>query len=70
MFRGRFNDLLEADVHYIALERDFSNADDAVRRFKDRGYRDAMTARAYDYAMAGHTLEHRIADLLRQIGAA
>lgn len=68
MFRGRFNDLLEADVHYIALERDFSNAEDVVRRFKDRDYRDAMTARAYDYALAGHTIEHRITELLKQIG--
>ena len=68
MFRGRFNDVLEADVHYIALERDFKNAEDAVGRFKDRDYRDAMTARAFEHALSNHTIEHRIVHLLQETG--
>src|SRR5208282_4665936 len=35
MFRGRFNDILEADRHYLALEDDLSNLDDVLLRFAD-----------------------------------
>ena len=34
MQRGRFNYILDADKHYIAIEADFSNVEDAESRFK------------------------------------
>ena len=63
MFPGRFNDILEADRHYIALAPDFSNIQDVMERFRDPTYRQAMADRAYDDVMAEHTYEKRIAAL-------
>ena len=68
MFRGRFNDTLRADEHYLALERDFSNVEDVVARLMDDDVRLPMVNQAYEYARDGHTHRHRITHLLRQIG--
>lgn len=68
MFRGRFNDILEADKHYLALDHDFANLDEVLRRFKDSGERRAVADRAYEHVMERHTYSHRVqqlADLLR-----
>jgi hypothetical protein len=48
LFEGRYDDYLEPDVHYIPLKKDFSNADEAIRKFKDAAFCDAMTERAYE----------------------
>jgi hypothetical protein len=64
MFRGRFNDILEADRHYLAVDHDFANLDDVLRRFADAGERRAIVERAYEHVMAGHTYAHR----MRQLG--
>jgi spore maturation protein CgeB len=66
MPRGRFNDILVADQHYICLEHDFSNIDDAMKRFMDDGFRQAMVDRAYEYAMDRHTYRHRV-DAVRDL---
>lgn len=68
MFRGRFNDILEPDLHYLCLEKDFSNAEDVVARFKDPASRRAVAERAYEHVRAGHLLSHRIDGLLRDVG--
>lgn len=70
MLRGRFNDILEADRHYIALAKDFSNIDDVLRRFLDDKERLRIADEAYERVMAGHTYGHRmksVADLLRSV---
>lgn len=63
MLKGRFNDLLVAGEHYIAVEPDFSNLDDAISRFKDAGYREQLVAKAYDHVLASHTHAHRVASV-------
>jgi spore maturation protein CgeB len=60
MFAGRFNDVLEADTHYLALADDFSNVDDVLARFRDEDCRQAMVDRLFDHVMAGHTYRHRL----------
>src|SRR5207253_8410033 len=35
LVRGRYNDILEADRHYIALDPDLANMPDAIERFRD-----------------------------------
>ncbi len=59
MLRGRFNDMLEADTHYIAIEHDYSNMDDVISRFKDFSYRRQITEYAYEHVMSAHTYHHR-----------
>lgn len=63
MFRGRFNDILQADRHYLALDSDFGNLDEVMRRFADEGERTAVTEAAYAHARANHTYEHRVRQL-------
>jgi hypothetical protein len=68
MVRGRFNDILEANRHYLAIEEDFGNLDEALRRFSDLSVRRAVVEEAYGYVSASHTYAHRmrqIANILR-----
>lgn len=60
MLPGRYNDLLVADRDYIALAADFANLDDALARFRDAGYRQAMVDGVYERVLAEHTYRHRI----------
>jgi spore maturation protein CgeB len=60
MFRGRFNDILKADEHYLALESDFSNIDDVLSRFRDPKERQRIADAAFDLVMSKHTYAHRM----------
>lgn len=60
MLHGRFNDILWADEHYIALESDLGNVDDALARFRDRLYVQRMVDRTWEYVMDSHTYAHRV----------
>jgi hypothetical protein len=70
MLRGRYNDILEADKHYIGVDHDYANLDEAVRRFKDAGERDAITGCAFEHVMAAHTYAHRTAYVHAALGRA
>jgi Glycosyl transferases group 1 len=63
MFRGRFNDILRADVHYLALDPDFGNLDEVLRRFSDERERTAVTDVAHAHVLASHTYPHRMQQL-------
>lgn len=63
MPRGRFNDILEAGRHYLALEPDLSNVDDVVAAFRDPSLRRRVVEDAYDLAMSAHTYAHRVAQV-------
>ena len=63
MFPGRFNDILKPDEHYISLNRDFSNIDEVLKRFRDDEYRENMVDRVREYVMDAHTHRHRIEKL-------
>ncbi|MGH2396993.1 MAG: glycosyltransferase family protein [bacterium] len=67
LLEGHYNGILKADEHYISLQKDFSNVDEAIRHFKDQEYRQAMAERAYEYVLAGHTYRHRVESLLKTI---
>jgi hypothetical protein len=60
LFEGRYDGYLEPDVHYIPLKKDCSNADEAVRKFKDAGYRERLVENAYQLARAEFTYPHLI----------
>lgn len=46
-FPGTYSGILERDVHYIALEKDFSNLDAVFEKLGDDAFLEAMTDRAY-----------------------
>lgn len=60
MIDGRFNDILVADEHYLALRSDFSNMDDVLRRFSDLSERTAVVDRLRDMVMERHTYAQRM----------
>jgi Glycosyl transferases group 1 len=60
MFRGRFNDILQPDQHYLPLNDDFSNLQDILVRFSDPTQRRAIVDQAYAHVMDAHTYAHRM----------
>jgi len=65
LFRGRYSGVLTADVHYIPLEKDFSNVDEVLGRLEDlpaleamaqTTYRDLVDSGRYGYAAFGRQL--------------
>lgn len=63
LVKGRYNDILRADEHYIALEPDFANLAEAIARFRDAGERRRIAEAARDLALGAHTYRHRVAGL-------
>jgi hypothetical protein len=69
LFRGRYSHAIEADVHYIPLEKDFSNVEGILARlddleylqgFADRAYRQLVQSGAYGYRSLARPLEDTI----------
>jgi len=48
LFRGSYSNAIEADIHYIPLEKDFSNADAVLSRLNDLEYLQGFADRAYE----------------------
>jgi hypothetical protein len=64
LLEGHYNGILKPDEHYISIKRDLSDVNDAIAKFRDHDYRRKIADTAYDYVMAGHTYDHRVARLL------
>ncbi|MFH1070341.1 MAG: glycosyltransferase [Candidatus Glassbacteria bacterium] len=60
LFEGRYNDYFQPDVHYIPLRKDFSNADDALRKFRDREFCRQLAQNAQDTVLRELTYEKLI----------
>ena len=60
MFPGRFNDILTADRHYLALGKDFSNISAVMEKFRDFDFRRHMVDETYQYIMDTNTFHHRM----------
>jgi hypothetical protein len=60
MFPGRFNDILVADRHYLALREDFSNVDEVIERFRDLAERRRIAEAAHELVLSGHTYARRV----------
>lgn len=67
LLEGSYNGILKADEHYISIKKDFSNIEDAIRRFKDQGYREAMVRRTHEYALGHHTYQRRVQSLVHAV---
>jgi hypothetical protein len=69
LIEGRYNDILQAGRHYIAVKRDLSNIQEAIRQFKDVAYRTLIVRQAYEHVRAAHTYAHRVESLLTAVSA-
>jgi hypothetical protein len=70
MFRGRYNDVLRADEHYLALNEDFTNVDEVLDQLRSVSARERITDRAYEHVIASHTYMHRLQRLEEALGQA
>ncbi len=64
LLEGDYNGILRPEEHYVAVRKDLSNVEEAVRRFRDDAYRRRIADRAYEYAMTEHTYGHRVDQVL------
>jgi hypothetical protein len=69
MIEGRYNDILRADEHYLALRNDFSNIDDVMRRFREPSERTRVVDAAYEHVRGAHTYAQRMAQVAELVGA-
>jgi spore maturation protein CgeB len=67
LLEGRYNDILKPDVHYISLNKDYSNIDSVMEKFGDKDFTRKMTDNAHEYVMDSHTYEHRILDVWKEV---
>jgi hypothetical protein len=70
LFEGSYDGYFHPDEHYIPLKKDFSNVDEAIRKFRDRGWSAAIADNAYRFATTELTydrligrLEHALAEI-------
>ena len=57
LFDGHYDGFFVADQHYIALRKDFSNADEALAKFRDEEFRHRISEQAYDLVCREFTYE-------------
>jgi hypothetical protein len=67
LVEGRYNDILEPGRHYVCVDPDLGNLDDVLRRVADPGFANDVAERAWMHVMENHTLDHRVAGLLKRV---
>jgi hypothetical protein len=67
LLEGKYNDILKPDVHYISLNKDYSNIQSVMGKFADKDFTRKLTSNAHEYAMDSHTYDHRILDVWKEI---
>jgi hypothetical protein len=66
LFRGRYSNAIVPDVHYIALEKDFSNAESILGRLSDLEYLQGFADRAYQrLVVSGDYGYRRLAEMIK-----
>ena len=69
LVKGRYNDILEASRHYIALDPDLANVPEALAQFRDPAERRRIADAAHDLVHDAHTYRHRLAALHAAVSA-
>ena len=60
MFKGYYNDYFQPDEHYISLNKDFSNFDDVITKYRYASYCQHITENAYQIVRSELTYEKLI----------
>jgi hypothetical protein len=58
-FEGKYSGVLQPDIHYIPLKKDFSNIEEVFSRLEDLEYLRALTDRAYRDIIESGAWSHR-----------
>lgn len=60
LFEGGYDGYFQPDVHYIPLRKDFTNADEAIAKFRDRQFCAHVAGNAYEVATRQLTYDRLI----------
>lgn len=60
LFPGWYNGLIKPDVHFLQLEKDFSNFGDVVRTLRDDNHLERLAEEAYDELIASEKYTERV----------
>ena len=58
LFEGRYDGYFLPDEHYIPLKKDFSNVEEAIRKFRDPSIRRRIADSAYAMVRETMTYDH------------
>jgi hypothetical protein len=65
LFPGEYNGILQKNVHYIVLNKDFSNFSEVVNKLRDSNYLEQITDRVYnDLILSGYYADEKFSKLL------
>lgn len=67
LFRGEYSGYLKPDVHYIPLERDFSNIDVVLKKLNDDAFCEEITQKAYDLVLRELTYDTLLEEFYGEI---
>jgi spore maturation protein CgeB len=67
LLEGHYNGILKPNEHFIAVKKDLSNLVEAIRSFKDAGYRQRIAQQALDHVLSAHTYDHRVNTILEAV---
>ncbi|NJL55221.1 hypothetical protein HC928_08565 [bacterium] len=66
LFKGYYNGYLKPDIHYIALEKDFSNFGEAISKFRDKPFCYDLINNAYRMVNEELTYERLICEFYNE----
>ena len=66
--RGRYNGLLQPGEHYIETDATMSNDAEVAEAIRDDARCERIADRALAHALAHHTVDHRVADVVETLG--
>lgn len=67
LLEGRYNDILEPNIHYLELKKDFSNINEVIEKMKNPIHIKEIVDNAYEYVINNHTHKHRIKYLFSEV---
>ncbi len=67
LLEGKYNDILEPNVHYIELKKDYSNFSEVIEKIKDKKLLDKITKAAHDFIFENHLYRHRVDNILDEL---
>lgn len=67
LLEGDYNGILQPDVHYLSVKKDFSNLSDKIAEFNDPARQAEIANVSYEYAMDCHTYDIRVAKLIKAV---
>jgi hypothetical protein len=67
LVEGEYNDIIQPDVHYIPLRKDFSNLEEVLNKMEDCDFVTQLIDDSYDLVNNSHTHRKRVDSLIEAI---